>query len=145
MKTMKRLCVIIAFLTLPMAAMAEPKQVSDPWVKQLKRDGYGDIRIERTFLGRVRIVAERNEVQREIVLNRSTGEVLRDYSKDEEGGFRLPAAFEDDDRAAQGLDDNGVVSRDNAERPNKKGKGKNKGKGNKGGKGKKSNRTIAGV
>ena len=141
---MRRLCVIIAFLTLPMAALAEPKLVSDPWVKQLKRDGYGDIRIERTFLGRVRIVAERDEVQREIVLNRSTGEVLRDYSKDEEGGFRLPAAFEDDDRAAQGYQDDTVSSRDNGERPGKPGK-KGKGKGKKGGKGKKSNRTIAGV
>jgi len=50
-------------------------------VQQLSRQGYGDIRVGHTLLGRARITGERNGVSREIVVNPRTGEILRDYSK----------------------------------------------------------------
>ena len=47
-------------------------------VAQLTHQGFFNIVVETTWLGRVRIVANRRDGQREIVLNPRTGEVLRD-------------------------------------------------------------------
>lgn len=49
-------------------------------VDQLHRLGYGKVTVSRTILGRVRITAERDSVQREIVLDPRSGEILRDLS-----------------------------------------------------------------
>lgn len=51
----------------------------DRIVSMLQSEGYHRIEIERTWLGRIRIEAEKGEQEREIVLNRSSGEILRDY------------------------------------------------------------------
>lgn len=48
-------------------------------IDQLRDQGYSEIRISRTFLGRSRIVATSDEYRREIVINPSTGAILRDY------------------------------------------------------------------
>lgn len=47
-------------------------------VQALQEQGYRDISTERTWLGRVRIVAETSDGRREIVLNPNNGEILRD-------------------------------------------------------------------
>ena len=48
----------------------------DQIVSQLKKQGYSNIRIQRTLLGRVRIMASGNGGRREIILNPRTGEIL---------------------------------------------------------------------
>lgn len=58
------------------AAMAESFQKSV--VAQLRSQGYREINVETTMLGRVRIVAARGGASREIILNPRTGEILRD-------------------------------------------------------------------
>jgi len=73
--------------------------VTTAWVRQLQTDGYDEISIGRTWLGRTRIVAEKDDLYREIILNTATGEVLRDYSRAADGGPRLPLGFD------HGLDD----------------------------------------
>lgn len=50
-------------------------------VQQLKDQGYTEIEIYRTWLGRIRIEAENSSHEREIILNRGTFEILRDYSE----------------------------------------------------------------
>lgn len=50
----------------------------DAVVAQLREQGYSDIVVERTLLGRIRIVAVLGDTRREIILNPRTGEVLRD-------------------------------------------------------------------
>jgi len=86
--------------------------VTSAWVAQLQLDGYEDISVSRTWLGRTRIEAERSEIYREIILNPSTGEVLRDYSRHEDGSFLLPLGFDvdwddhDDDDDDDGDDEN---------------------------------------
>lgn len=45
----------------------------------LTDEGYMIIRVERTLLGRIQVWAERGVVRREIVINRRSGEILRDY------------------------------------------------------------------
>lgn len=48
-------------------------------VSQLTHQGYSQIEISRTWLGRVRITAQGNNLDREIILNPSTGTILRDH------------------------------------------------------------------
>ncbi|WP_434614447.1 hypothetical protein [Tabrizicola sp. M-4] len=57
-------------------------------VQQLQEQGYREISTERTWLGRVRIVAEATDGRREIVINPNNGEVLRDawLERTPEGG-----------------------------------------------------------
>ncbi len=63
-------------LTGPAAA----NELTDEVTTALVTQGYEIVQMNRTWLGRVRIVAESDEVRREIVINPYTGEVLRDYS-----------------------------------------------------------------
>ncbi len=71
------------FLSLGLAAVfsgraAFARSFAESVVAQLKKQGYRHVRVERTLLGRTRILAERNGGQREIILNPRTGEILRD-------------------------------------------------------------------
>jgi hypothetical protein len=62
-------------------ALARPAHAQDFAVEiesQLRRRGYRIEAVGRTLLGRVRILAENSEGQREIILNPRTGEILRD-------------------------------------------------------------------
>lgn len=58
-------------------------------VEQLKSQGYADIEVSRTWLGRMYIEAKNGSHERQIVINPLTGELLRDYwraeSSEEEG------------------------------------------------------------
>ena len=107
---MRRLLIIFALCLA--AGPASAKDVATAWVEQLTLDGYEDISVSRTWLGRTRIFAEKGEIEREIILNHRTGEVLRDYSRHEDGTLRLPLGFEvslddddDDDDEEEGDDD----------------------------------------
>lgn len=50
----------------------------DDIIERLTEEGYERIDVTRTLLGRVRIVAFKGRLQRELVLNPRTGEILRD-------------------------------------------------------------------
>ncbi|WP_441861153.1 hypothetical protein [Phaeovulum sp. W22_SRMD_FR3] len=58
-------------------AQSAPDQI----VKQLYAQGYSAVSVERTWLGRTRILARNSEAQREIIVNPATGEILRDFWK----------------------------------------------------------------
>jgi len=60
-------------------------------VSQLEAQGFSRITITRTFLGRIRIHATSRDLEREIIFNPRTGEILRDYW-DEIDGEELGAA-----------------------------------------------------
>lgn len=68
---------IAALVLTGQAACAQTSQ--DQVIAQLKSQGYSHIRARRTLLGRVRILASGSMGRREIVLNPSTGIILRDY------------------------------------------------------------------
>ena len=51
---------------------------TDAVVSQLTKQGFYTIAVQTTLLGRVRILADRGDGQREIILNPRTGEILRD-------------------------------------------------------------------
>lgn len=60
-------------------AQAE-EAVAAPRVAALAREGYHDITVDWTWLGRLRITARLEGHRREIILHPTTGEVLRDLS-----------------------------------------------------------------
>lgn len=76
MKLRKTALVLIIAL-LPSMGLAQTAQ--DSIVSQLTQQGFRDISVSRTFLGRVRITAISDELRREIVFNRVSGEIIRDY------------------------------------------------------------------
>ena len=61
-----------------LGSQAAAGSYEDNVLEQLQAQGYGDIRVSRTLLGRARIVAVSGEFSREIILDRNTGEILRD-------------------------------------------------------------------
>lgn len=91
----------------PMADAKSPEErLIDDLEDQLDDMGFEVERVERTLLGRVRIVAEGRGLWREIIINPRTGEVLRDYARPLDAGDR-PAApilrrnWDDDDHGRQ--------------------------------------------
>ncbi|MEO9575495.1 MAG: hypothetical protein ABJ263_08465 [Tateyamaria sp.] len=51
----------------------------DNVIRQLSEQGFNQIEVSRTWLGRSRIVSRRGDMVREIIINPLTGEILRDY------------------------------------------------------------------
>ncbi|WGW05670.1 hypothetical protein [Tropicibacter oceani] len=96
------------------AAYAQTAQ--DQVIRQLKTLGYTSIRVRRTLLGRVRILAQGRPGSREIVLDPATGTILRDYSvlpqdsrdrgtSSASGGSRDDDSKTDDDKDDDDKDD----------------------------------------
>ena len=71
------LSVLIALA--PLAASADGDVVRDRLIEELTEEGYQEIRISKTLLGRMRFVATKPRFRREIVVNPRTGVILRDY------------------------------------------------------------------
>lgn len=83
-------------------------------VASLRAQGYQQITVEITFLGRVRITAIKQSNLREIVINPRTGEILRDLWTAPDGRaiaspseFDNRAAKEDSGKTRDGSDDDG--------------------------------------
>lgn len=89
---------------------ASAQSFSDSIVSQLRQRGFQSIAVERTMLGRTRIVAIGNGGRREIILNPRTGEILRDLwvSSGSDGdlgsnsGSSGGGLIEDDDDSGRG-------------------------------------------
>lgn len=73
--------VLISALLLLMAGAAQAETPQERLVAALTAEGYVIVETERTWLGRLRIVAIRGDVRREVVINPGTGEVLRDIAR----------------------------------------------------------------
>ena len=96
----------LAVFGTPVAAQTAQDQI----VRQLQRQGYRNIRVSRTWLGRVRILARGRNGSREIVLNPATGAILRDYldrdDHDDRGSSgRRSGSGSDSDSDNRGSDD----------------------------------------
>lgn len=77
--------VLALALALSVAGAAAAEQVSDAIARQLRQQGYTEITVTRTFLGRERIVATSPTREREIIVNPRTREILRDYTEARDG------------------------------------------------------------
>ncbi|MEI6097448.1 MAG: hypothetical protein WCS20_03925 [Alphaproteobacteria bacterium] len=70
---------ITALMTTAFAGVAAfAATFAEDVVGQLAKQGFSSIKVESTWLGRLRIIGLREDGQREIILNPRTGEILRD-------------------------------------------------------------------
>jgi len=118
---MMRVWLFACLFSVVLSGSATSGPVEDGVVRQLKQQGFSQIEVSRTWLGRSRIVSRRGDLFREIILNPLTGEILRDYWRtwhEREGPtlFNPPSgeggegAFDDDgddDDGDDGDDDDG--------------------------------------
>ena len=96
-----------ALAALPALAATFVEQI----VTQLQAQGFTEIEVETTWLGRALIQAQRADTRREIVLNPNTGEILRDLwgSKSGVESRKITIGDDggDDNRGHGGGDDGG--------------------------------------
>ena len=90
---MIRVCLVVLMFCLPAAAAnADAQAVRDAMIAELRTEGFNRIRVSRTLLGRVRLVAERPGEQREIVISPTSGQVLRDHVRRSDKGDAVGSA-----------------------------------------------------
>ena len=77
--SMMRTLFLIVALFFAAPVQAEGHTLHDRVVQVLVDDGYLEIRISRTWLGRTRFVGTNEVSRREIIINPNTSVVLRDY------------------------------------------------------------------
>ncbi len=88
---LKKVAICLALAGAPQFAAAQ--SVQDQIVTQLQGQGFSQITLERTWLGRVRVTALRDDLRRELVFNPQTGEILRDYWRTISGNDGGPPLF----------------------------------------------------
>lgn len=104
----------------PVAARTNGEVVIDRIRAQLRSQGYTRISLERTLLGRVRILATGPGSRREIIVDPRTGEILRDLWRAMDASTSQSAGddlldgssssddnHDDDDKDDDGSDDSG--------------------------------------
>ena len=74
---LKKIVVCLALSGAPHVVAAQ--SVQDSIISQLQAQGFDNFSLNRTWLGRVRVVSYRDGLRRELVFNPQTGEILRDY------------------------------------------------------------------
>lgn len=94
-----------AMTTVLIPGLALADSPVDKVIRQLRKQGFNGIESTRTLLGRARVVAERGEYRREIVLNPGSGEILRDIWLDADGNAIARVLIGDDKDEDQSSDD----------------------------------------
>lgn len=105
---MNRRQVVIFGLAAAAASPCFASDFQDEIVASLRAQGYGQITVEVTLLGRVKITAVKQSNQREIVINPRTGEILRDLWLMADGSVATNPVLSDldqNDKAYDGGDD----------------------------------------
>ena len=109
----------VSTLALATPALAQDDRATRQVVRQLERQGFRIVQINRTLLGRVRVVARRGDLTREIVLDPRNGQILRDYVSGGDDDERSPDIGdfddEDDDDDGEGGDDDDDDDDDDSE------------------------------
>lgn len=70
--------ILVLAMALPVAQPVLANPIADSAVSQLRKQGYNDIQVQRTLLGRIRITATSETYTRELVIHPITGEIMRD-------------------------------------------------------------------
>jgi hypothetical protein len=100
---MKRRSFLIG--TMALAVTGAPvfaQSVVDGIVAQLTSQGYRNISVQKTLLGRAQIVGYKRSQRREIIVNPRTGEILRDFWEDGVGAPQIVDADEVDGGQGRG-------------------------------------------
>jgi hypothetical protein len=120
--------VLLAALMASLAAVgtAAADGFADTIVRQLRAQGYSDVSVSDTWLGRTRIVARSGNAEREIVLDPRTGEILRDIYLGGGSGSRI---YDDEDNSGRGRSGGGDDDDDGDDDNSGDGGGDNSGSG----------------
>lgn len=101
----KKVSLITATAFLLGSTSAIAQNVQEQIVQKLRSEGYTQIEISRSFFGRLRIEAHKDNFERELVVNPRTGVILRDHLELDEEDHKAnnsdetdPKKDEDDDR-----------------------------------------------
>ncbi|WP_457646813.1 hypothetical protein [Profundibacter sp.] len=70
--------ILVIAMAMPMASPVFANPIADSAVSQLRNQGYNDIQVQRTLLGRIRITATSKTNSRELIIHPITGEIMRD-------------------------------------------------------------------
>lgn len=103
-----RLVIAILFATLPHLLSAEDLRAQI--AEQLRSQGYANVEITKTWLGRLRFEAFKDDTQREIIVNPRTGEILRDFQSTANGAMKPGVQILDRPSPARELSDPERVS-----------------------------------
>jgi uncharacterized membrane protein YgcG len=95
----RRVLLAALMASLAAAGTAAADGFTDTIVRQLRAQGYSDVSVSDTWLGRTRIFAQSGNSEREIVLNPRTGEILRDIYIGDGSGSRI---YDDEDNSGRG-------------------------------------------
>ena len=126
---------VVTTLQTGLSAPAVAATAADQIVTQLRDQGFTQIEVEKTWLGRTRIVAERKDASREIILNPGTGEILRDLwlPKGGKGSPKVKIGRDDDNDGSgsgeSGEDDDDDEDEDDDSDNSGSGSGDNSGSG----------------
>jgi hypothetical protein len=82
-RTLLRLLVAVA---IGLAAGIAPADPVDDIIAEIREQGFEITRVQRTWLGRVRIIAQNPSYRREVVIDPTTGEIRRDLLIPKPGG-----------------------------------------------------------
>ena len=80
--TRRGLLLSVAAAAVTMAFPAAARDVESELAARLRREGFSIVSRKRTLLGRVRVLAAKGKLQREVVFDPTSGEILRDYVND---------------------------------------------------------------
>lgn len=79
---------------------------------QLRAQGFDEIKVETTWLGRLKFTAQRRGAEREIILNPRSGEILRDILSTRDGAIRPRISDDSEDHSEGASDQHGSGSPD---------------------------------
>lgn len=99
LKTIRNAILVAVIVASPAYGQDLGAQVTE----QLHRQGYSDVSISRTLLGRLRVTAQSSRYRREIVLDPRNGEILRDLRRPLDGSG-IVVRIGDDDAASHPVD-----------------------------------------
>jgi hypothetical protein len=110
---MKRL-IIAAICAFAIGQPVLAQSIDERIAASLQAEGYEIVTMNRTWLGRIYVIAETDTIRREMVFNPATGEVLRDYAVTKGPATSLADTGSDGNRngnvppVADGDDDTGI-------------------------------------
>ncbi len=96
----------LVVVTVSMPSMALATNVYDAIISQLRTQGYTQFVVQKTFLGRIRILSSKGSLKREVIVHPFTGEILRDSNGRNELHER--ESDRDENTGSGGLSDDGI-------------------------------------
>lgn len=105
---LRRLILSLMLAVVPLSGLAQTRDVAGQVASQLQAQGYRQIQVRRSLLGKVIISARRGDMRREIVVDPRSG-VLRDLLR-REGGSRSDGGSDSDNASRSGSSGSGSGS-----------------------------------